>query len=75
MVRGAKGVYLTAGDKMNQAIPLHQIQHMAMGPQLPDTNQPRHPLAGREARDRLPMDPNALGLDRALLHLTMKHKA
>ena len=30
-VLGAKGVYLTAGDTLSQAIPLHQSQHMAMG--------------------------------------------
>ena len=37
----AKGVYLTAGDTLNQAIPLHQTQHMAVGPQPPDTKKPR----------------------------------
>ena len=45
-VPGAKGVYLTAGDILDQAIPLHQIQHVAMGRQLPGTTKQRHPLAG-----------------------------
>ena len=64
-----------AGDTLSQAIPLHQIQHMVMGPQLPDTKKPRHPIAGRWARDPRPKDPNAPGPDRALLHLTRKPTA
>ena len=48
---------------------------MAMGPQLTDTNNPRHPLAGRGAREPRPTDPNAPGRERALLHLTMKPTA
>ena len=42
-VPGAKGMYLTAGDTLSQAIPLDQIHHMAMAPQLPDTNKPETP--------------------------------
>ena len=74
-VPGAKGVYLTAGDTLNHAIPLHQIQHMAMEPQLPGTNKRQHPLAGRWARDPPPADPKDPGPGRALLHLTMKPTA
>ena len=65
-------MYLTAGDTLSQAIPLHQVPHMGMGPQLPDTNKPPHPLAGRGARDpRF----NAPGPDRGPLDLTMKPPA
>ena len=74
-VTGAKGVYLTAGDTAGQAVPLDQVHHMAMGPPLPNTDKPRHPLGRRGARDPRPADPNAPGPDRALLHLTMKHTA
>ena len=66
-------MYLTAGDTEGQAIPLGQVHHMAMGPQLSNTNKPGHPLARRGARDPRPADPNTGGPDRALLHLTMKH--
>ena len=74
-VTGAKGVYLTTGDTTGQAIPFDHIQHMALGPRLPNTDKPRHPLARHGARDPRPVDPNAPGPDRALLHLTMKHRA
>ena len=74
-VTGAKGVYLTTGDTTGQAIPLDQVHHMAPGPPLPNTDKPRHPLAGRGARDPRPADPNAPGPNRGLLHLTMKHTA
>ena len=74
-VTGAKGVYLTTGDTKGQAVPLDLVHHMAMGPQLPNTEKPRHPLARRGARDPRPVDPTAPGPDRALLHLTMKHTA
>ena len=72
---GGKGVYLMAGYTLIQAIALQQIQHMVMAPRLPDTHKPRHPLAGRGARDPRPTDPEAPGPDRALLHLTMKPTA
>ena len=75
MVTGTKGVYLTTGDTTGQAIPLDQVHHMALGPQLPITEKPRHPLARHGKRDPRPVDPNAPGSDRALLHLTMKHRA
>ena len=74
-VTGAKGVYLTTGDTTGQAIPLDQVHHMALGPRLPNTNKPRHPLARHGARDPRPMHPNAPGPDRGLLYLTMKHTA
>ena len=45
----------------------------APGPRLPNANKPRNPLAGRGACEPRPVDPNAPGPDRALLHLTMKH--
>ena len=48
---------------------------MALGPRLPNADKPRNPLAGRGAREPRPVDPNAPGPDRALLHLTMKHTA
>ena len=48
---------------------------MALGPQLPNADKPRNPLAGRGARKPRPVDPNAPGPDRALLHLTIKHTA
>ena len=68
-------MYLTKGDTTDEAIPLDQVHHMALGPRLPNTNKPRHPLARHGARDPRPVDPNAPGLDRALLHLIMKHTA
>ena len=71
-VPAAKAVYLTAEDTLSEAIPLHQVQHMAMGPPLTDTNKPRNPLQGRGAPEPRPKDPNAPGPDRALLYLTMK---
>ena len=74
-VTGAKGVYLTTGDTTGQAVPLDQVHHMALGPRLPNTDKPPHPLALHGARDPRPVDPNAPGRDRALLHLTMKHTA
>ena len=74
-VTGAKGVYLTTGDTTGQAIPLDQVHHMALGPRLPNTDKPRHLLARHGARDPRPVDPNAQGPDKALLHLTMKHEA
>ena len=58
-----------------KAIPLHQVQHMAMGPQVTNTNKPRHPLARHGAREPRPTKPNAPGPDRALMHLTMKSTA
>ena len=48
---------------------------MALGQRLPNTDKPRHPLARHGTRDPRPVDPNAPGPDRALLHLTMKHTA
>ena len=74
-IPGTKGVHLTAGDTLGQAIPRHQVHHMAIGPRLIDTNKPGHRLVGRTAREPQPIDPNAPGPDRALLHLTMKPKA
>ena len=74
-IPGTKGAHLTAGDSLGQAIPLHQVHHMAIGPGLTDTNKLRHPLVGRGAREPRPTDPNAPGPDRALLHLTMKPTA
>ena len=74
-VAGARGVYLTAGDTADQAVPLGQVHHMAMGPRLSNTNKPHRPLARRGARDPRPADPNAPGPNGALLHLTMKHTA
>ena len=74
-VTGAKGVYLTTGDTTGQAIPLDQVHHMALGPRLPNTDKPRHSLAEHGARDPRPVDRNAPGPKRALLHLTMKHTA
>ena len=74
-VPGAEEVYLTTGATLRQAIPLHQIQHMAMGRQLPDTNKPGHQLAGRGARDPRPTHTNAFSQDEALLHLTLKPRA
>ena len=68
-------MYLTAGDITGQAVPLDQVHHMAMGPSLSNTDKPGHPLARRGARDRGPAQPNTPGPDRALLHLTMKHRA
>ena len=56
-----RGVHLTAGATLGQAIPLHQVHHMAMGPRLPDTNKPRHPLAGRGAREPLAQGPQRPG--------------
>ena len=72
---GAKGVYLTTGDATGQAIPLDQVHHMALGPRLPNTDKPRHPLARHGTSDPRSADPNAPGPDRALLHLTMKNTA
>ena len=72
---GAKGVYLTTGDTRGQAVPLDQVHHMGMGPRVPNTDKRRHPLARHGAHDPRPVDPNAPGPDRALLHLTMKHTA
>ena len=71
----AKGVYLTTGDTTAQAIPLDQVHDMALGPQLPNADKPRHPLGRHGARDPRPVDPNAPGPDRALLQLAMKHTA
>ena len=48
---------------------------MALGPRLPNTEKPRHPLARHGTRDPRPVDPNAPGPDRAPLHLTKKHTA
>ena len=66
---------LTTGDTRGQAVPLDQVRRMALGPRLPNTDKPRHLLARHGARDPGPVDPNAPGPDRALLHLTMKHTA
>ena len=74
-VTSAKGVYPTTGDTTGQAIPLNQVHHMALVPRLPNTDKPRHLLARHGARDPRPMDPNARGPDRTLLHVTMKHTA
>ena len=74
-VTGAEGVYLTTGNTTGQAIPLDQVHHMALGPLLPNTDKSRHTLERHGARDPRPVDPNASGPDRALLHLTMKHTA
>ena len=74
-VTGAKGVYLTTGDTTGQAIPLDQVRQMALGPRLSNTDKPRHPSARHGTRDPRPADPNAPGPNRALLHLTMKHRA
>ena len=74
-VTGSKGLYLTMGDTTGQAIPLDQVHHMALRPRLPNTDKPRHPLARHGARNPRPVDRNAPGPDRALLHLTMKHTA
>ena len=74
-VTGGKGVYLTTGDTTGQAMPINQVHHMALGPRLPNTDKPRHPLARQGARDPGPVDPHAPGPDRALLHHTMKHTA
>ena len=74
-VTGDKGVYLTTGDTTGQAVALDQVHHMAMGPRLPNTDKPRHLLARHGAQDPRPLDPNAPGPDRALLHLSMKHTA
>ena len=74
-VTGAEGVYLTTEDTTGQAVPLNQVHHMSMGPRLPNTDRPRHPLAGHGARNTRPVDLNAPGPNRALLHLTMKHTA
>ena len=71
-VTGAKRVYLTAGNTTGQAAPLDQVHHMAMGPQVPNND---NPFARRGARDPRPADPNAPGPDRALLYLNMKHTA
>ena len=72
---GCQGVYLTAVDTLNQGIPLNQIQRMAMGPRLPNTSKPRHPLAGRGACDPGPVDQQRPSSHRALLQLTMKPTA
>ena len=48
---------------------------MAMKPRLCNIDKPRHLLARRGARDPRPAHPGALGADRALLRLTMKHTA
>ena len=74
-VAGTKGVYLTAGDTADQVIPLGQVHHMVMGPRLSNSDKPRHLLARCGARNPRPADLNAPGPDRALLHLTMKHRA
>ena len=74
-VTDAKEVCLTTGDTTGQAIRLDQVHHMALGPRLPNTDKPRHPLARRGTHDPRPVDPNAPGPDRVLLHLTMKHTA
>ena len=47
---------------------------MALGPRLPNTDKPRQASARHGARNPRPVDPNAPGPDRALLHLTMKQK-
>ena len=72
---GAIGVYITTGDTTGQAIPLKQVHHMALKPQLPNTDKPRQPLARHGTRNPRPVDPKSSGPDRALLHLTMKHTA
>ena len=41
---------------MGQAIPLDQLHHMALAPQLRNTDKPRHPLARHGARDPRPVD-------------------
>ena len=74
-VTGAKGVYLTTGDTTGQAVPLDQVHHMTLGPLLPNTDKPRHPMARHGKHYPRPVDPNAQGPDRALLHLTMKNTA
>ena len=74
-VTGAKGVYVATGDTTGQGIPLDQVHHMALGLRLPNTDKPRHPFARHGKRDPRPVDPNAPGPDRAVLHLTMKHTA
>ena len=74
-VTGGKQVHPTTGDTTGQAIPLDQVHHMALGPRLPNADKPRHPLARHGAPDPRPVDLNAPGPDRALLHLTMKHTA
>ena len=74
-IPGNKGVYLTTGDTLRQAIPLSHIHNMAMGPRVTDTNRPRASLAGRGANDQRPTDPKAPGPDRAILHLTMEPTA
>ena len=74
-VTGARGVYLTTGDTTGQAISLDQVHHMALGPRLPNTDKPRHPLARHGTRNPRPVDRNAPGPERALLHLTMRHTA
>ena len=58
---GTTGVHLTERETLGQAIPLHQVQNMAMWPRLLDTNKPRPALAGRRAREPGPTDPNAPG--------------
>ena len=68
-------MYLTAADTTGQGVPLDQVHHMAMGPQPPNTDKPRHLLARHGACDPRPADPNAPGSNRALLPLTMKHTA
>ena len=68
-------MYLTTGDTTGQAVPLDQVHYMALGPRLPNTNKPQHPLARHGPRDRRTVEPNAPGPNRALLHLTMKHTA
>ena len=75
VVPGTKGVYLTAGDTADQAVPLLQVHHIAMGPQPSNTDKPRDSLVRCGARDPRPTDPNAPFPDRALLHLTMKNTA
>ena len=44
-VTGAKGVYLTTGDTTGQVVPFDQVHHIAVGPRLPNTDKPRHPMA------------------------------
>ena len=74
-VTGAKEVCLTTGDTTGQAIPLDQVHHMALGPWLPNTDEPRHLVVRHGACDPRPLDPNAPGPDRALLHFIMTHTA
>ena len=74
-VTGAKGVYHTTEDTTGQAIPLDQVDRMALGPRLSNDDKPRHPLARHGARDPRPMEPNAPDPDRTLLHLPIKHTA